>query len=219
MQIQDFIKQLGLDSINPDTFEASGKTKEKRTKLKKVASNLKTPTLLGQNSASVSDGISAKGKYSEFKQNKFQNKNSAFQEAPTFIQPTQNKKIIFDNTYIAKNPVKDIVKIAPPAPIIHKNENKKIIFDEDYISKPSTDNSQESYSASDDSWYHLLIKPDIPWYQQDKPLKTNGEVSPEAVRQCEEEGKKYLEEDAINYQKGTFNGNHKMLSLLKCFIV
>ena len=66
---------------------------------------------------------------------------------------------------------------------------------------------------SDDSWYHLLIKPDIPWYQQDKPLKTNGEVSPEAVRKCEEEGKKYLEEDAINYQKGTFNGNHKMLSL------
>jgi hypothetical protein len=49
----------------------------------------------------------------------------------------------------------------------------------------------------------LLIKPDIPWYQQEKPLKSNREASLEEVSKCEEEGKKYLEEDTINFQKGT----------------
>ncbi|KZS20710.1 CCAAT/enhancer-binding protein zeta [Daphnia magna] len=202
-EIQDFIKQLGLDSINPNTLEIPENQREKRTKLKKV-SNQNSPEGPGPNSENNSNRKPVKAKYQEFKQNKFENRKSAVGEVSdstsTFKQPAQNKKIIFDNLQLGKTSSNNEVLIIPPIGVSH-NQNKKIVFDEDYISKSSGGKLEEKIPESDDAWYHLLIKPDVPWYQQDKPLKAVREVATEEVNKCEEEGKRYLEEDASNYQK------------------
>lgn len=94
--------------------------------------------------------------------------------------------------------------IIPPLGSVQKAANKKIVFDEEYLlnssntSKPGKDSSN-----SKDVWYNLLIKPDVAWHQQDKATKASLENPPaELVKQCEEEGKRYLEEDTLNYEKG-----------------
>ncbi|XP_059352378.1 CCAAT/enhancer-binding protein zeta-like isoform X2 [Daphnia carinata] len=202
-EIQDFIRQLGLDSIDPNTLEIPENLKEKRTKSKKIP-NLKLTEVPGTNLENISNRKPVKTKYQEFKQNKFENRKAAVEEASnstsTLKQPVQNKKIIFDNSQLGKTSSKNEVPIIPPVGVSH-NHNKKIVFDEDYISKSSGGKLEEKTPESDNAWYHLLIKPDVPWYQQDKPLKAVREVSPEEVNKCEEEGKRYLEEDAVNYQK------------------
>ncbi|KAI9556412.1 hypothetical protein GHT06_018986 [Daphnia sinensis] len=202
-EIQDFIKQLGLDSINPNTVEIPENQREKRTKSKKLL-NQTLPEVPDPNLENSSNRKPTKAKYQEFKQNKFENRKSAVGDAPnsasTFKQPAQNKKIIFDDSHLSKASTNNEVLIIPPVGVSH-NQNKKIVFDEDYISKPSGGKWEEPIPESDNAWYHLLIKPDVPWYQQDKPLKAVREVSPDEVNKCEQEGKRYLEEDALNYQK------------------
>lgn len=168
-------------------------------------SNQNSPEGPGPNSENNSNRKPVKAKYQEFKQNKFENRKSAVGEVSdstsTFKQPAQNKKIIFDNLQLGKTSSNNEVLIIPPIGVSH-NQNKKIVFDEDYISKSSGGKLEEKIPESDDAWYHLLIKPDVPWYQQDKPLKAVREVATEEVNKCEGEGKRYLEEDASNYQKG-----------------
>lgn len=163
------------------------------------------------------DSKSTKGKFSENKNTKFQNSGpaQAFGGKPAlnnnnlFNQPAQNKKIVFDNSYIGSNSVREESHGKQSTGIVQNPQNKKVIFDEEYIVNSSNNlgtgaNLQANSSESKESWYHLLIKPDMPWYQQDKTLNTMPEASSEEIKKCEEEGKRYLEEDTVNYQKGTF---------------
>ena len=206
---------MGLDGVTPESFP--DKVKEKKTKVKKSTFQ-NAPKVASRNVASTTNEKFTKGKFAENKTTKFQNKNNvpaeAFGNKPAlnsnnlFNQPAQNKKIIFDKSYIGNNSKREENNGNLPTGIIQNPQNKKVIFDEEYIVNSSNNsgtgaNLQTNSSESKESWYHLLIKPDIPWYQQDKTLNAVQDVSTEEVKKCEEEGKRYLEEDTTNYQKGT----------------
>ena len=139
------------------------------------------------------------------------NSNSAF-KAPQGTKQEKNKKIVFDDDGAAK-----VVQ-----PVIQNKQNKKIIFDESYIMntedrlstqsavKPDSLNASGSKS-NDDSipWYNLLVKPDVPWYQQTKNLNQDGpQVSAELAKKYEEEGKQYLDDDCTNFRRGVKSLNN-----------
>ena len=130
-------------------------------------------------------------------------------------QTKQNKKLVFDD---AGNPSKKEVSINFDQP----KQNKKIVFDESYLVGPSKDPAAATASAKSNplkngksqpinfdkakdgtAWYNLKIKPDVPWYQQGKKLKTGSPITSTDERsKLEEEGRKLLEEDSFNFKKG-----------------
>jgi len=91
-------------------------------------------------------------------------------------------------------------------------QNKKIVFDESYIV-----NSADSAGGAPDkeAWYNLLIRPDQAWYQQGKKLKADGApASPEEIKKCEDEARRYLEEDTVNFQKGKIQSKSSFIGNL-----
>ena len=123
------------------------------------------------------------------------------------LPPGQNKKIVFDSESISttSEPKPKDKNLGNQGGLLPAGQNKKIVFDESYI----VNSEDPAAEDKEDAWYQLLIRPDQPWYQQGKKLKADSSTpSPEEVKKCEEEGRRYLEEDTVNYQRGLlFNLN------------
>ena len=105
-------------------------------------------------------------------------------------QPKQNKKIIFDESYI--------VNSEEP---VAGNGSQKSKF------QPKKDFTSKDPSNKSLPWYNLLIKPDAPWHQQGKQLKADVEVSSDQLTKLQEEANKILEEDSFNFKKGNWCRN------------
>lgn len=203
---------MGLEGLQPNSFEIPSVVREKKIKPRKAAKP-KASTDTDKTSYQNSNTNVAKWKNTEGNNSKFQNKNKTALKPPiTTIkpadQPTQSKKIIFDESYIGNNSTKkNNAKVQPPIDLFQAPQNKKVIFDEDYILKSSNSSGLENNPMETDNqeWYNLLIKPDVVWYQQGRKDLPDPKEQPSAeeVRKCEEEGKKYLEEDTVNFQRGT----------------
>lgn len=166
-------------------------------------------------------------------------------EEVAFNQKPQNKKIMFgseDNQQRTKNipdkskvngsvkttknkdETKTVNTAANGNSATGAQQNKKIVFDPDYLEKSRQKNtpkneSKKQQDSTEDSWYKLLIRPDMPWYHQGKKLKSDDtSASPEDVRKCEIEGQRYLEDDSANFMKGKFFYCNVFASLLILFV-
>lgn len=230
-QIHNFIKELGLDKFTHETLDADDSNSGAAVKIKKkIKSKPEAIAPVGDKvpSAQPKAVVASKGKQNYAKSasaaaettNGFRNGHAPpmqkkFQPVPDFqpssrkdiekqgfIAPAgQNKKIVFDKEVPteaeAKAARKEMEKQGAIAP---GGQNKKIVFDESYIV-----NSSDSAGGAPDkeAWYNLLIRPDLAWYQQGKKLKADGApASPEEIKKCEDEARRYLEEDTANFQKG-----------------
>ena len=147
-----------------------------------------------------------KNKKQTFNNNDKANKNVQQNSTNIATHQPQNKKIVFDEEYINTKSNQD-AEGKSTVNSEHQPQNKKIVFDEEYIVNSSNTSGHGVNSGKNEtskgSWFNLLIKPDMPWYQQDKALESSAaEFSAEEIRRCEIQGKNNLEEDVVNYQKG-----------------
>lgn len=178
------------------------------------ASGLKIDLSKPQNKKIVFD----KSQKKDFKNKKHGDEAETRGAKINLSKPTQNKKIVFDETLTTESLRNKkqgdqstglSISTGPP-------QNKKIVFDESYIvgDQPLPD------TGKDEAWYNLLISPDKPWFQQGKKLKSEGsEPSPEEVSKCEAEGKRYLDEDTANFLKGILIKQFNRLTLILIYFL
>ena len=221
LQIHDFIKGLGLDRFGPEGMpEDDGSPADeedietdKPFKAKKSAiikpvggKEVKSKKLPAKQSEEVHEKLNKKTPFDKNQKKDFKNKKHGDLSADLTVngtkidltKPPQNKKVVFDKELLneSKKQGDQPLSISTGAP-----QNKKIVFDESYI----VGDQAIPDKTKDEDWYNLLIRPDSAWYQQGKKLKSDGsEPSPDDVRKCEAEGKRYLEEDTANFMKGIF---------------
>lgn len=138
------------------------------------------------------------------------------QLATQHVDNNQKKHHPFEKRPTEKNSIKpETPLIIPPIGSSQKPQNKKIVFDEEYLVKSSNlSKVANNPSSNQEAWYNLLIKPDVAWYLQDKAFKSHDTPSAEVIRKCEEEGKMYLEEDTLNYEKGINSLLNQLLVIL-----